>query len=133
MLYRVLADSVVFLHFAFMLFVVLGGFVALRWRWVVWVHLPAAVWGTLVELVGWYCPLTALENRLLRASGTAGYTGSFIEEYLLPVIYPAGLTRPLQLGLGIGVIAANLFAYGLIWRRRRVKPSPPGGSQPDAC
>jgi hypothetical protein len=84
------------------------------------VHLPTAVWGALIEFQGWICPLTPLENSLRAAAGEAGYQGGFIEHYLLPVLYPAGLTRGVQLALGSVVIAVNLAVYGLLlarWRR----------------
>jgi len=121
MLYRILADVVVLVHLAFIIFVILGGLLALRWRWVPWVHLPAATWGAAVELFGWFCPLTPLENFLRTAGDSAGYSGSFLEHYLLPVIYPAGLTRELQLLLGCGVVVVNLLIYVRVWRRRRAR------------
>ncbi len=116
MVYRVLADLVVVVHFAFILFVVAGGFLAIRRPRLAWIHLPAALWGALVELQGWYCPLTPLENRLRLLGRTPGYAGSFVERYLLPVIYPGGLTRDIQLVLGIGVIGVNVVAYGFVIR-----------------
>lgn len=119
MSYRVLADLVVLVHLAFVVFVLLGGLLALRWRWMPWVHLPAALWGAATELFGWLCPLTPLEIRLRRASGAAGYTGGFVERYLIPVIYPAELTRELQLLLAACVVALNLAIYGLIRHRLR--------------
>jgi uncharacterized membrane protein YhhN len=93
MLYRWLADLVVVLHFGFVLFVVGGGLLALRWPRLARVHLPTAVWGVLIEFGGWLCPLTPLENWLRRRSGGAGYAGGFVEHYVLPVLYPSGLTR----------------------------------------
>jgi hypothetical protein len=119
MLYRTLADLVVILHLLFILFVVGGGFLALRWRWLVWLHLPCAVWGGLVELAGWYCPLTPLENELRKAGGASGYAGSFVAHYLLPLIYPTGLTRGVQLTLGALVLLVNGVAYILYVRQRR--------------
>ena len=124
MIYRVLADLVVVTHLAFVAFVILGGLMALRWPRVAWIHLPAAGWGALVELAGWICPLTPLENHLRRLGGQTGYGGGFVEHYLIPVLYPVGLTREIQVGLGIFVIALNLAVYGIVWRRRqRTKPS----------
>jgi hypothetical protein len=116
---RALADLVLVLHLAFILFVVAGGLLALRWAWVPLVHLPAAAWGVFVELSGGICPLTPLENMLHHAAGSAGYTGGFIEYYLLPLIYPAGLTRAVQLGLAGFVVLANALVYLLVWRSRR--------------
>ncbi len=113
------ADAVVLLHGLFILFVVAGGWLVAWRRWIAWLHLPAAVWGALIEFAGWICPLTPLENRLRRAAGEAGYTGGFIEHYLLPLIYPADLTRGVQIWLGIIVILANLAAYGWVWHRFR--------------
>ncbi len=118
MAYRVLADLVVGAHALFVAFVVLGGLLALRWPWTAAAHLPAAVWGALIELRGWVCPLTPLEKSLRAAAGDAGYQGGFIEHYLLPVLYPAGLTRDVQLTLGSLVIAVNIVIYGIVLRRR---------------
>ena len=115
-----IADVIVVLHFGFIAFVVLGGLFALRWRRVVWLHLPAAAWGALIEFAGWICPLTRFENSLRRASG-GGYSSGFIEHYLIPVIYPAGLTREIQIGLGVAVILFNVLVYGLILRQRLKK------------
>lgn len=118
-MYGFLADAVVLVHFGFVLFVVLGGFLVLRWRWLAWLHLPAAAWGALIEFAGWICPLTPLELWLRRTGGEAGYSGGFIEHYLLPVLYPAALTREVQIALGLGVLAVNLIAYALVWQRKR--------------
>jgi len=119
MLFRLLADAVVLLHAAFVLFVVLGGFVALRWGWVAWLHLPAAIWGALVEVGGWICPLTPLENWFRSRAGEGGYAGGFVEHYVLRVLYPAGLTRSTQWGLAGLVIAINVAVYAHLLRRRR--------------
>jgi hypothetical protein len=108
-------------HFAFVLFVVLGGVLALRWRRVIWVHLPCAVWGALIELTGSLCPLTPLENSLRRAAGGAGYSGGFIERYLIPTLYPEGLTRPVQIALGVAVIVFNVTLYSWIVRRKKLE------------
>ncbi len=118
MLYRALADLVLVFHFAFVLFVVLGGFLALRWPRVAWVHVPVAVWGAGIEFVQGTCPLTPLENRLRRLGGEAGYSGGFIEHYIIPVLYPSGLNRGIQLGLGIFVVLLNVTVYAVLWRRR---------------
>ena len=124
MLYRILADAVVILHFAFVLFVVLGGLLALRWPRAAWFHLPAAVWGAGIEFLGGICPLTPLEIRLRRLGGEAGYTGGFVEHYILPVLYPEALTRDIQYILGGIVIALNLFVYGIVLRRLRHRRAP---------
>ena len=113
-MYRILADLVVGVHALFVAFVVIGGLLALRWPWVAALHLPAAVWGALIEFRGWICPLTPLEKSLRAAAGEAGYRGGFIEHYLLPALYPAGLTRGVQLVLGASVIVVNLLVYGMV-------------------
>lgn len=120
MSWRLAADAVLILHLGFILFVVLGGLLALRWRWMPWLHLPAVTWAVLLEFCGWICPLTPLENALRQEAGQAGYPGGFIEHYLLPVIYPAGLTRDMQWLLGSLALAINGIVYGVVfWRRRR--------------
>ena len=118
MFLKLAADSVVLLHLAFILFVILGGLVVFRWPRFMWLHMPAAVWGAFIELTGRVCPLTPLENRLRIAAGQTGYSGGFIEEYLIPVVYPDGLTRWVQISLGVGVVAINLVFYGLLVARR---------------
>ena len=116
---RLAADAVLFAHFLFVVFVVAGGLLVLRWPRLAWLHLPAAAWGVLIEFAGWLCPLTTLENRLRTAAGDAGYGGGFVEHYLLPVVYPAGLTRTDQFVLGGILLAVNGAIYGwLLWRRR---------------
>ena len=126
MIDRVLADLVLLAHLTFIVFVVAGGLLALRFRWGPWLHLPAAAWGVSIELSGRVCPLTPLENSLRHAAGEAGYEGGFVEHYLVPVIYPAGLTSEVQLGLAALVVVANLLVYGLVCglvcRRRRGAP-----------
>ena len=119
MLSHTAADLVLVVHLAFIIFVVLGGWLVLRRPWVAWLHLPAAVWGALIEFTGWVCPLTPLENRLRVASGSEGYDGSFVERYLMPVVYPAGLSHTLQIILGLGVILVNAMFYGILIRRWR--------------
>jgi hypothetical protein len=116
----VLADAVVAIHFAFVAFAVAGGLLVLRHpRWV-WLHLPALAWAAWVELAGWVCPLTPLENELRRAAGESGYAGGFVEHYLVPVLYPEGLTRAAQIALGTGLLALNAALYtALLLRRRR--------------
>ncbi len=115
-----LADLVVLLHLAFVVFVVLGALATWRWPRVAWLHLPAVAWAALLEINGWICPLTPLEVALRRAAGEAGYDGGFVAHYLLPLLYPPGLTPALQVGLGVSVVLLNLLLYaGLWWRRRR--------------
>ncbi len=117
MLISIAADLLVALHLIFILFVILGGLLVLRWRWVVWLHLPAVVWGVLIEFRSWVCPLTPLENHLRELAGEAGYVHSFIEQYIAPVIYPIGLTPAIQIYLGMSVIVINLVIYALVIRR----------------
>lgn len=119
MLYRLLADAVVVLHFAFVVFVVLGGLLALRWPAVAWVHVPAAIWGAVVEFAGWICPLTPLEGWLRDRAGQAAYGTGFVEHYVVPLLYPAALTPSLQWMLGSLVVAVNLAIYAVVWHRRR--------------
>jgi hypothetical protein len=118
-IYGNLATLVVLGHFAFILFVMFGGLLALRWRWVPWAHIPCFVWGAGIEVVGGICPLTPLENRLRAAAGDSQYAGTFIEHYILPVMYPAGLTRTVQLVLAVGLVVLNLAIYAWVIRRRR--------------
>ncbi len=125
MLYGLLADATVVVHLAFILFVVFGGLLAFRWPRVAWLHVPAALWGAVVEFTGRICPLTPLENRFRLASGRPSYSSSFIEHYLVPIVYPADLTREAQIVLGLAVVAINLAAYAAVWRRRaRVGKAP---------
>ena len=119
MIHRLAADAVLLLHLGFILFVLLGGVLAVRWRWAPLLHLPAVAWGVYIELSGGLCPLTPLENRLRIAAGDAGYAGGFIEHYLLALIYPAGLTQDVQNVLAAIVVGVNALAYGWVWRRRR--------------
>jgi Protein of Unknown function (DUF2784) len=116
-LYRFLADVVLVLHLGFVLFVVVGAFLVLRWPRIAWVQLPAAVWGVLVEWSGWVCPLTPLENRLRARGGAAGYPGGFVEHYLVPVLYPGSLTHTVQVVLGAMVLVVNVIAYALVFAR----------------
>ena len=115
----VLADLVVLLHAAFVLFVVAGGLLALRWPRILWLHPPAAIWGTAVELCDWRCPLTPLENWLRTRAGESAYQGDFIAHYVLPILYPEHLTRTLQLQLGAAAIAVNVIVYAWVLRRTR--------------
>ena len=123
MLARLAADLVVLLHLGFILFVVFGGLGVRYAPRLAWLHLPAAAWGALVELRGLYCPLTDWENALRRKGAEQGYANSFIEHYLIPLIYPAALTEQLQLLLGLAVLLVNGGIYGwLLWRRFRPHP-----------
>jgi len=112
--YRLLADLVVLLHAAFVLFVIFGGFAVLRWPRLAWIHIPTAAWGALIEMAGWICPLTPLENSLRQMGGQAAYGAGFIEHYIVPIIYPPGLTRGIQISLGIAVLVLNAAIYGWI-------------------
>ena len=118
-LVSLVADALVVLHLGFVAFVVLGGLLVLRWRWLAWVHIPAAIWGAWIEFAGWICPLTPLENRLREEAGQQGYATSFVEHYLLPVLYPAALTREVQWLLGGLVIAVNAVVYVAVWRKAK--------------
>ena len=119
MLFRGAADLVLVVHLAFVLFVVLGGLLALRWPRVAWVHVPVALYGAIIEFVGFVCPLTPLEIALRRRGGEAGYSGGFIEHYVTAWLYPTGLTREIQLALGVAVLVVNGVVYALWFRRRR--------------
>jgi hypothetical protein len=117
--YGRLAELVVVLHFCFVLFVLFGGALALRWPKMVWLHLPAAAWGALISFAGWVCPLTPLEKWLRRQGGAAGYEGGFVEHYILPVLYPRGLTHEVQIALGVIVILLNVVIYRHVYRQFR--------------
>lgn len=119
MLYAMGAEVVLILHAAFILFAVAGGLLVLRWRWLVWLHLPAAGWAALVVTAGWICPLTPIEQMLRGLAGQDGYDGSFIEHYLVMLIYPPGLTRPVQILLGVLVVVVNIAIYVGVWRQHR--------------
>ncbi len=121
MICRLMADAVLVVHLLFIVFAVTGAFAALRWRPLIWVHLPCAIWAVAIEWGGWICPLTPLEVFFRRCAGQAGYAGGFIAHYLLPIIYPHNLTRGIQIALGIGVLVLNLIAYTLVVRKIRSK------------
>lgn len=117
--YRLLADIVVLLHFAFILFVLLGGILLFWWPKLAWIHLPVAVYAILIEWIGWICPLTPLENWLRQKGGETGYSGGFVAQYLLPLLYPINYTYTTQLILGAGVLSINLLIYGLVRYRAK--------------
>ncbi|WP_305909828.1 DUF2784 domain-containing protein [Methylomarinum sp. Ch1-1] len=112
--YRIIADLLVVLHLGFIVFVMLGGLLLLKYRWMALLHVPAVIWGTLLEFRGWYCPLTGWENDFRQSANQAGYSGGFVEHYLIPLIYPAGLTADTQILLGILVVAVNLLIYAYL-------------------
>lgn len=116
---KLLADLVLFLHAVFIVFVLFGGLLVLRWRAVAWIHLPCAAWGILIELFGWICPLTPLENYLRSAGGSTSYQAGFIEHYLAPLVYPAGLTPGIQYLLAAIVLLVNLLIYARVWKQWR--------------
>jgi hypothetical protein len=135
MLWRLLADLLVAVHCGITLFIALGSLLVLRWPRVAWVHLPFALWGACVEVFNIVCPLTPLENHLRRLGGEAGYSGGFIEHYLLPVLYPDGLTRNIQFALGAFVVVLNAVVYTMAWRRRvsrRAENAPTSGGRAPA-
>ncbi|WP_191487791.1 DUF2784 domain-containing protein [Pseudomonas sp. FEN] len=121
MFYRIAADGLVSFHLLFILFVLFGGLLVLRWRRLAWLHLPAASWGVAVEVLHLECPLTRWENLFRQAAGQGGYGEGFIEHYLIPLIYPAGLTPTIQLGLGALVLLLNLTVYLRLFTTRGLK------------
>jgi hypothetical protein len=127
MIYRVMADAILILHLAFVLFVVLGGLAVLRWPRLVWLHVPAVLWGVLIEYTGWICPLTPLEVALRRLAGQVGYAGGFIEHYITAAIYPSGLTRRAQWILGTVAVVVNVLVYARLLRQRNADTGLPRG------
>ena len=119
MIYSFLADLLVVFHLVFILYVIAGALLIFKWPKTLWLHLPSFFWGITVEFTGWICPLTPWEIQLRRLAGEEGYTGSFIEQYLIPIIYPSGLTREVQMVLGGTVLIVNLSLYILILIKRR--------------
>ena len=119
MLLSLLADLVLVVHATFILFVVLGGLLVLWQPRIAWVHIPCAIWGAWVEFAGWICPLTPLEVDLRTRAGEIGYEGGFIERYVTAALYPQGLTREIQIGLGIAVVAVNVIIYVVVIKRAR--------------
>ncbi len=121
MMYHLLADLVLCVHFLFVVFSLLGALLLLRWPKMVWGHLPAVAWAAWIEFSGNICPLTPLENALRIRGGGVGYAGDFVGHYLLGVLYPAGLTRQTQIILGILVLGVNMVIYGFVFFRRKRK------------
>lgn len=119
MFYQILAEIVLGIHFLFIVYVVLGALLVLKWHWTAFIHIPAALWGALIMFMGWICPLTPLENRFRRLAGGEGYEEGFIERYIWPIVYPDALTRELQIYLGIGVVVVNLVIYAVVVVRKR--------------
>lgn len=121
MLYQILAEITLAVHFLFIVYVIIGALLVLKWHWTIFIHIPASFWGALIMFMGWICPLTPLENRFRRLAGGEGYDGGFIERYIWPVVYPEGLTRELQIYLGVGVVLINVIIYGIVIVRSRRK------------
>ena len=119
MIYHLLANFVTLLHLAFVLFVVTGALLLLKWPRLAWLHLPAAIWGAMVEYTGWICPLTPIEYTLRTMAGESAYSSDFIGHYLLPLMYPAGLTRTIQIVLGTMVVLVNVTIYWQVFGRPR--------------
>jgi hypothetical protein len=120
-LYQLAADFILLLHFSFIAFVVAGGLLVFKWRRLIWLHIPAVIWGALIVISGWICPLTPVENMLRQAGGAADYSGSFIEYYLVPVIYPSALNRTTFIAMGIGIIVINAVLYTLLFVKAKRK------------
>jgi hypothetical protein len=118
-MYHVLANAIVLAHFLFIAFVICGGLLVIRWPRIAFVHLPAAVWGTVVEIFGWICPLTPLENHFRLLAGNSSYSGDFIARYLMPVLYPENLTATMQQVFGAFVIAINIIFYFIAIKKLR--------------
>lgn len=119
MIYRLLADLVLILHAGFVVFVMLGAFLVLRWPRIAWIHVPVVLWGAGIEFLGGVCPLTPLENHWRRLSGELGYPGGFIDHYVVSLLYPDGLTRQMQFTIGALVLVVNVAVYAWVLRRRR--------------
>ena len=117
----VAADLLVLLHFSYVLFVLVGGVLLLWWRRLVWIHLPAVVWGILVELTGWICPLTRYENLFRHQAGLEMYDGDFVMRYIMPILYPEDLTRSLQVSLGIIILIINAICYYYVFWFKKIK------------
>ncbi len=119
MIARIAADAVMLLHLVFVLFVVFGALLVMRFQWLAFLHLPAVAWGIFIEISGGVCPLTYVENHLRQSAGSAGLETGFIEHYIYPLLYPPGLTRTVQWILAAIVLCLNAALYaGIIVRRR---------------
>jgi len=121
LLYLILTDLVVIIHVLFIIFALLGGLLVIARRYLIIVHLPAAIWASLISFMGWICPLTPLENYLRNAAGADGYTGGFVEHYLMPILYPIGITANIQIVLGIFVVFFNISIYTFVYYKHIVK------------
>ena len=132
-MYALLANSTFAVHLVFVVFVLVGGLLMLRWPRVAWAHIPCVLWATLVELLGWVCPLTPLEQAFRLRAGEGAYGASFLEHYVIPLLYPGALTRELQIALGLGLVLLNALTYGWVWRwhtpSHRARNSTPAGDQ----
>ncbi|MGF1759360.1 DUF2784 domain-containing protein [Photobacterium sagamiensis] len=115
MIYRILADLVVIVHLLFIIFALLGGLLAIVRSYLVFVHLPAVIWVFVISFKGWICPLTPLENQLRNAAGSEGYTGGFIEHYIIPIIYPSALNFNLQIVFGLVAVVINIGIYSFVY------------------
>jgi hypothetical protein len=120
--WRLVADAVVLVHLAFVVFVVAGGLLALRWRRVALVHLPVVVYGVLIELIGFTCPLTPLEKWFRGRAGSEAYDGGFVEQYVVPVLYPGELTPTVEVALAASLVVSSAAVYGVVWQRARCSP-----------
>ena len=117
--FGLLADGLLIVHALFVVFVMAGGLLVLRWPGLAWLHLPAALWGAAIEFAGFTCPLTPIEKAWRHAAGEHAYEGGFVEHYVTAALYPAGLTRPIQVLLGSLVLGVNVWVYWKWWRRRK--------------
>ena len=124
MIYSFLADLLVVFHLVFILYVIAGALLIFTWPKTLWIHLPSCFWGMTVEFTGWICPLTPWEIQLRRLAGEEGFSRSFIEQYLIPMIYPSGLNREIQMLMGSIVLIVNLSLYTLILIKRRKRKTP---------
>jgi hypothetical protein len=121
MIAEIAADLILIIHLAFIAFVIAGGILALKWKRIVFIHIPCVLWGALIEFKGWICPLTPIENQLRKVAGDNGYSGGFIEHYIMPLVYPQSLTQKIQILLGIGVLVANFCVYRTVFMLQKKK------------